>query len=281
MLECSNSLKFGGGGNPLRPLFTMVLAKQKKSFGFTLAEVLITLGIIGVVAAITIPLIMTKVDQHKTIAGLKASYSNLSQLVKRIEYEYGDVEGMNGTSNVWYRRDKKQIVEGSIAPLLPGSQVFDAGDGAANSALCFTQGVTRKHKTLSGEYQYIRPNGGAWFAGGNSRMMSIQLADGSCMGFDVAAYDDNTGVSMEVYTDINGPQQPNALGRDLFQFVVTQKGDVYPLGYNLDNAEVNKRCNNSPSTDGSGNYCASKIMRDGWKIKRDYPWALKIRGAKL
>ena len=55
----------------------MSLWKYKKAF--TLAEVLITLGIIGVVAAITIPGLITKYQKLATVVKLKKVYSQLNQ----------------------------------------------------------------------------------------------------------------------------------------------------------------------------------------------------------
>lgn len=54
----------------------MSLWKYKKAF--TLAEVLITLGIIGVVAAITIPGLITKYQKLATVVKLKKVYSQLN-----------------------------------------------------------------------------------------------------------------------------------------------------------------------------------------------------------
>ena len=50
---------------------------------FTLAEVLITLGIIGVVAAITIPSLITKLENIKNSTILKEDYSILQQVMRR------------------------------------------------------------------------------------------------------------------------------------------------------------------------------------------------------
>lgn len=54
---------------------------MKKRFGFTLAEVLITLGIIGVVAAMTIPTLMNQTGQAEFKSGLKKMISALNQAV--------------------------------------------------------------------------------------------------------------------------------------------------------------------------------------------------------
>ena len=47
--------------------------------GFTLAEVLITLGIIGVVAAMTMPTLINNINNKQNIAALKKAYSLISQ----------------------------------------------------------------------------------------------------------------------------------------------------------------------------------------------------------
>ena len=53
-----------------------------KRVGFTLAEVLITLGIIGVVAAMTIPNLMANVNGHKFRSQFKKSLSTVNQAVR-------------------------------------------------------------------------------------------------------------------------------------------------------------------------------------------------------
>jgi len=52
---------------------------MEKRFGFTLAEVLITLGIIGVVAAMTIPTLMNSTGQAEFKTGFKKAISTLNQ----------------------------------------------------------------------------------------------------------------------------------------------------------------------------------------------------------
>lgn len=50
-----------------------------RNFGFTLAEVLITLGIIGVVAAMTMPSLNQKLEDQRNMSSLKKAYSILQQ----------------------------------------------------------------------------------------------------------------------------------------------------------------------------------------------------------
>ena len=56
-----------------------------KNSGFTLAEVLITLGIIGVVAAMTIPTLMTNLKAQKLHSQFLRSYSLVQQAFKHME----------------------------------------------------------------------------------------------------------------------------------------------------------------------------------------------------
>ena len=69
--------------------------KILKNKAFTLAEVLITLGIIGVVAAMTIPTLMTKYQKHVALTRLKKTYSQLNQVFKLLNEEQG-LEVMEG-----------------------------------------------------------------------------------------------------------------------------------------------------------------------------------------
>ena len=77
-------------GTPLRSRPLLVQAQNDrvcKKAAFTLAEVLITLGIIGIVAAITIPMLMTKYEKIRNVNQLKKTYSELSQAFKAASEE--------------------------------------------------------------------------------------------------------------------------------------------------------------------------------------------------
>ena len=67
----------------------MKIKNMRKRFGFTLAEVLITVGVIGVVAAITIPTLMQNYQDNANKVAYRKSFSVLSQATKMIAYENG------------------------------------------------------------------------------------------------------------------------------------------------------------------------------------------------
>lgn len=68
----------------------------KMKWGFTLAEVLITLGIIGVVAAMTIPTLIANTRSAQYRSRLKKTMSTLSQAARMSQAQYGfDFAGIN------------------------------------------------------------------------------------------------------------------------------------------------------------------------------------------
>ena len=68
--------------------------KRRKDYGFTLAEVLITLGIIGVVAAMTIPTLIHRIQAIKLRSQFLKSYSTLKQISKLMQ-----ADGLTGDAN--------------------------------------------------------------------------------------------------------------------------------------------------------------------------------------
>lgn len=64
--------------------------KKFSKEAFTLAEVLITLGIIGIVAAITIPALIQKNNNRVVETRLKKFYSSINQAILMSEVDYGD-----------------------------------------------------------------------------------------------------------------------------------------------------------------------------------------------
>jgi prepilin-type N-terminal cleavage/methylation domain-containing protein len=65
--------------------------KIKNFVAFTLAEVLITLAIIGVVAALTVPTVIRNYQERQTVAALKKAYAHLSQAFNMATIEKGAI----------------------------------------------------------------------------------------------------------------------------------------------------------------------------------------------
>lgn len=72
---------------------------MKKFNGFTLAEVLITLGIIGVVAAMTLPTVIKNYQKKVASTRVKSAYSQLLQAIQRSEVDNGEIRSWNFETN--------------------------------------------------------------------------------------------------------------------------------------------------------------------------------------
>ena len=170
-------------------------SKYKKAF--TLAEVLVTLTIIGVVSAMTIPTLHQRNMEHATVNKIKKFYSTMSQAHQKAVSEYGDVESWGITG-----QDKESA-------LLIYNNLFKN-----NFKIMVDCGVDNKKKCLSEESYYH-------FNGDSINQHYLQdyyykmiLNDGTSVWFRGAP----SGIDI-VFVDVNGPQKPNTWGRDLFGFL--------------------------------------------------------------
>lgn len=137
--------------------------------GFTLAEVLITLGIIGVVAAMTIPNLMSNISGIRYKAQFKKSVSTLAQAGKlnqaRYDWSYADIsEQCSGTDFMKHTSETKS----SICAIL-------------NSNLSGIQGVYRNQE-LTQRYKYNMKTYTANFNGGDGQFTVYMLKDGTLVG---------------------------------------------------------------------------------------------------
>ena len=100
---------------------------------FTLAEVLITLGVIGVVAALTLPAFINNYEKHVTLTRLKYSYNIFSNMIRRAEADYGDITewGIDADGRQEYDSQNQKIIRTQftlkyILPYLQGAEFTDS-----------------------------------------------------------------------------------------------------------------------------------------------------------
>lgn len=101
----------------------------KKHFGFTLAEILITLGIIGIVSAITIPTLMLNIRHKTATTRLAKFYSNMKQMLLLAEDEHGSVNSWD--TSLPY----SQFLDTYFIPYLKGSK-----EGTRQDTIYFPDG---------------------------------------------------------------------------------------------------------------------------------------------
>ena len=214
-----------------------------KKVAFTLAEVLITLGIIGVVAALTIPNVIKQYQDRVTVTKLQKAYSVLNQAFRQSEND-------NGSSELWQETDEigtKAYFEKYWKPYFVEPQ------------LC----KTYKECGYTSVAPYSYKDGSHSALGISSSRVFFKTADDVFYFFT----DSSTGSSgnvvplKNVYIDINGAKAPNKFGEDVFVFNRVAGKGIIPNGY--------KDTYNSLATDCKkyGTQCAAQIIAAGWKIK--------------
>ena len=240
---------------------------DKKLKGFTMAEVLITLGIIGIIAAMTFPILLGKYQKVVTVNQLKKAYSVLSQMVL-LSQEH------NGAANFdSYAMVDSGVVETFLntywlpyfnSPTVCKDGIFPYPDGQPYKSISgVTQGMGVATQFASGRFYFTSNDGTAYFVN-MMRWEEVFDDDGNQLP-SIAKYSSQ----QDVYVDLNGIKEPNTYGKDVFKFVVFfDESTVKPAGYNFAATVINNNCKIS----GVGDYCAAKIMNDGWQIKNDYPW---------
>ncbi len=249
----------------------------KKNAAFTLAEILITLGIIGIVAAMTIPTLIETYQKIATAEKLKEMYSIITQAAKMYT---NDTETEFGSFDT--QLSEKEFLDKYFSPYIKVVLRCDPGSDCYKNQTLLT--INRKTKInpppyiiglLNGAYiGIIKRSGGALF-----------------------------------YVDLNGASKPNISGRDIFyfylinvdtvgeyytsgcekglDFVKNFKSGLYPGSFGscfvphvtntrkdlLTNKKIDRGCNKDALQDShQGDACAAVIMMDGWKINKDYPW---------
>lgn len=211
---------------------------------FTLAEVLITLTIIGVIAAVTIPVIMNKVQNQETVSKVKKAYSMFSQAFLSLKNDDVDLNSAFSGTN-------------SINALNTFATKLSLSKSCGASAGCWPNTT---YKALDGS-----PWSNVDQLTDGKEAKAI-LTDGTCVSFvTLAAYaltnpmgtGPLTNVLGYIRFDINGFSAPNIVGKDYFSFWVTETG-IYPGGLNNDGGSCQTKGDILKSLG-----CASKIIIEG------------------
>ena len=218
------------------------MSGQAARLGFTLAEVLLTLGIIGVVCALTLPSLIANHKEKETVTRLKKAYSTLSNAYTGVLNEYGPPPDWNVES--WddvVVMFSKYIQNVRVCTLMQGG--------------CFFSEVRKD----------LRNNKVDQMASMSSLVMSdgIVMGIGHQIGVEQALPCENLNYCFQFEVDINGDKRPNRWGEDTFTFVVT-KDKVIPRG-GKDTHGRQKMCDPSASSTSAGWYngsgCAAWVIQ--------------------
>lgn len=215
--------------------------------GFTLAEVLITLGIIGVIAAITLPSIILEKQRKELEAGLQKSYSSIQQALQLYQADTGTPLL---TSDVQHNGvNFKKILMKYM------KYAKDCGYGYSDkNTACIPNNPdskdTKIYKNFNGS-NYINME---CFDDGqfvlNDESLVIVNTIGAC--------------PVNISVDVNGFNKgPNRLGQDLFIFLFNgNDGKLYPGGINNGIGWDNMPCNKTSTSWSNGGGCTVKALTD-------------------
>lgn len=223
----------------------MKLAKRKPAF--TLAEILITLGVVGIVAAMTIPTLMHTLYEKRTVALLKETQSILAQAVRAAEEEDGEVSGW-GLDNNTSEKDAKIIAE----KLLKHIKIAQDCGTYDEQGICMPN-IT--YKQLNGQ-----PNWGSYAT--SKQYYKIKLNNGVGVLWRSGTQSDvqNADLYIDFIMDINGKTPPNVIGQDIFELFY-EKSSVRAAG--APGYAASSECRKN----GTGWGCAYRVLTTGKIIK--------------
>ena len=256
-------------GKTILNCFARQSPQERGRVAFTLAEVLITLGIIGVVAAMTLPTLVQNYQKRVVETRLQKFYSAINQAVRLAEVEYGD-------KKIWFEDLAGATIDNEGRPV----------EGSSESEKWFNKYLAPhlkiiKQETLSdGTFIVYFPDGSA-----------LKQLDPTITR-DWSFYPGNVPKCLEKYSNIEEalPTTRMSSGICEFAFIFFPNNKSFkwkyhynkgfePYKYGWDGTLAGLKDSSAESAESSylgcsqtkRTYCTALIQYNGWKIPDDYP----------
>ncbi len=217
--------------------------------GFTLAEVLVTLGIIGVVSAMTVPTLMQNHQRKTYVTQLHKVYTEIQQAALRYLTDNNAVNlieaGITSQSkaNLFITDNFKviQTCENNITPCFADSYKSINGNTVSGYGTSYNAYILASGAAVRPGYYYSGK-------GGSSYQNVINFL-----------------------IDINGPKGPNIAGRDFFDIGLYADGTLDEIEYNNPltppiSQETREELFNRNCLTGKYYGCFGKILNDNWEM---------------
>ena len=168
----------------------------KKAIAFTLAETLIVMGIIGVVAALTIPNLNSSTADKEKVAKVQKIYSNLSDA-------FGRAQAVYGPYGEWFQNDTNDTAIATrfgerMTEFMKVSKTCKLTTGCASTSKAYWYDGSEMASNLDNSHKDY---------------YNVILADGTAISFNIGA----------IHVDIDGPNKGKTKeGVDLFTFLIEQ-----------------------------------------------------------
>ncbi len=241
---------------------------MEKQKSFTLAEVLITLGIIGLVAEMTLPNLIQSFQKVVYVTSLKKAYTEFNQVLKQMSADKGCVDDLK-CSGLFATGTTAQTFGDEFVKYVKVVK----NCGMTTGQNCWSDSTNFDWDGKSANYYYIN-NRSDHYKFITADGMSISITR---VGVDDCGSNSSSGalgymsqVCGQMFFDINGSKEPNDPGRDVFTFFITNgKGALlYPyagkdhVGYWWNYNAINYCSASNP--DKTGWFCSGRITENGW-----------------
>lgn len=225
-------------------------------FGFTLAEVLITLGIIGVVAALTIPSLMNNINNKELETGFLKNYSMLKQAsIQMTQEQGGEVSNAYTSSTQMFNALANQL---KVEKTCTSTNAI--GTCWASKVKNLTKDISDLYAAESTDFAFNTDT--MILVNGVAIQVNSTWYTADCSG---TWYKKNNepGYCAIILIDINGLKGPNIFGRDIYSMYFTKKDGIIPDGIpETDDYGSGDwgYCNNTGSGVYNGIACAGRII---------------------
>ena len=217
-----------------------------KFFAFTLAEVLITLGVIGVVAALTIPSLIAKHQKKVYVTQLQKAYNTVTNAFKLMQAE-------SGSDNLL---DSDFITALDVESSSNEAEVTRLAKKYFNIA----QDVKYISRSSAPEYRYL------FYGNGTATVQPYGYLLKTADGADIYFYSVSSSGYVYLDIDVNGNKRaPNTVGRDYFSIYFSPQGKQstsWASGYST----IISICGSGSTHPGEPSACAERIMMEGWEM---------------
>ena len=230
-----------------------IISKRSSKQAFTLAEVLITLGIIGVVAALTLPTLIADYQEKVLITAAKKGYSTVTNAMNQWNAKNGTIGNYEA---FWTSKNNNFDLLESLSKELNVAQLCSE----SNIEKCGGQYTVRQYKKLNDGFDNTQqaPIGTmarALLSNGMLLWVRSEVQNGACYhtfwsyekdsnGAYIPDPSSPTGYKGEektsdncgyIYFDTNGKKSPNQIGRDVFGITFSNRGGVKSTTDNIGN----------------------------------------------
>ncbi len=224
---------------------------------FTLAEVLITLGIIGIIAAMTIPSLIQKKTNRELQTALQKNYSVLQSALEKASYDYGETikpaafvkGGLLKPVLIKYLKSVKDSESSNC--IQNGSETNESGE--------IEKYIIKNYKTYN-KKQTVQ----TWYFDDGQFMLN----DGSLYMIENQTQTSAQIPPIYITIDVNGmDKKPNLWGHDLFTFQIIENGKLLPMGADGTDYDSNSYCSATSTNKLNGIGCTYKALTDKeyWK----------------